>query len=167
MDANAAVILAGLIVESFFETEANNTIATANPVSPSGTNVIASIGSSSDTDYFKVQLLTGKTLTSVMTPGASSADYDLFVYNAAGVQIGASERGAGLADTVTVSNSGTASELRYVRVKYYSGGTGTSSKQIPAQAELVRRSEAPRSAEGRMQRFLLLVVKLQDQPQRA
>ncbi|UUZ48142.1 hypothetical protein LP420_35355 [Massilia sp. B-10] len=65
----------------------------------------------------------------MMTPGASSADYDLFVYNAAGVQIGASERGAGLADTVTVSNSGTASELRYVRVKYYSGGTGTSASK--------------------------------------
>jgi serine protease len=125
VDATAAVIAASVIVESFFETEANNTTATANPVSPSGTNVIANIGSTTDTDYFKVQLPAGKTLTSVMTPGSGSADYDLFVYNAAGTQIGVSERGAGLSDTVTVTNTGAATDTRYVRVKYYSGGTGS------------------------------------------
>jgi len=125
VDANAAVIAAGVIVEGFFETESNNTIATANPVSPSGTLVLANLATSTDTDYFKVQLPAGKTLTSVMTPGTGSADYDLYVYNAAGTQIGASERGAGLADTVSVTNTGAVTDTRYVRVKYYSGGTGS------------------------------------------
>jgi len=126
VDATAAVFAAGEIVEGFFETEPNNTIATANPVSYSGTLVLANLASVTDTDYFKVQLPAGKTLTAVMTPGTSSADYDLYVYNAAGTQIGSSERGAGLTDTVSVTNTGSATDPRYVRVKYYSGGTGSS-----------------------------------------
>ncbi|HEY0061185.1 MAG TPA: S8 family peptidase [Telluria sp.] len=125
VDANAAVIAAGVVVEGFFETEGNNTIATANPVGSSGTSVIANIGSASDTDYFRVQLPAGKTLSSVMVPGTSSADYDLYVYNAAGTQIGVSERGAGLSDTVTVTNTGAVADTRYVRVKYYGGGSGS------------------------------------------
>ena len=57
------------------------------------------------------------------TPNASS-DYDLFVYNSNGSLIGRSERGRGLVDTVSVTNTGSGTLTRYVRVVFYSGGTG-------------------------------------------
>ena len=60
-----------------------------------------------------------------MTPGLSTADYDLYIYNSAGTQLAKSENGAGAVDTASVSNTTTATSARYVRVKYYSGGTGS------------------------------------------
>jgi serine protease len=109
------------------ETESNNTTATANSVTVSGTVMNGNMGSTTDTDYFVVQLPAGKTLTSTMTPGSSTADYDLYVYNSNGSQIGASENAAGAVDSVAVTNTGTSTFARYVRVKYYSGGTGATS----------------------------------------
>ncbi|MGH8854951.1 MAG: peptidase S8, partial [Telluria sp.] len=89
-----------------------------------GTTVNGNMGSSSDTDYFRVDLPVGKTLSSVLTPTAGTADYDLYVYNSAGTQLGKSENGAGAVDTVNSANTGTSTAIRYVRVVYYSGGTG-------------------------------------------
>jgi serine protease len=105
------------------ETESNNTTATANAVTVSGTTMNGNMGSTTDTDYFVVQLPAGKTLSSVLTPGAGK-DYDLFVYNSAGTQIGKSENGTGAVDSVSVTNTGTSTFARYIRVVYYSGGTG-------------------------------------------
>jgi len=109
------------------ETESNNTISTANAVSTSGTVVNGSMSASTDTDYFVVQLPAGKTLTATMTPGSSTADYDLYIYNSAGTQLAYSEKSAGAVDSASVSNTTTATSARYVRVKYYSGGTGSTS----------------------------------------
>ncbi len=106
------------------EVEANNTTATANSVTVSGTVVNGNMGSSTDTDYFVVQLPAGRTLSSTLTAGSSAADYDLYVYNSNGSQIGASENPAGQSDGVSVTNTGTSTFARYVRVVFYSGGTG-------------------------------------------
>jgi serine protease len=81
------------------------------------------MGSTTDTDYFLVQLPAGKTLSSVLTPGAGK-DYDLYVYNSSGTQLGRSVNGAGSIDSVTLTNTGGTTAARYVRVVYYSGGTG-------------------------------------------
>jgi serine protease len=108
------------------ETESNNTISTANAVSTTGTTVNGSMASTTDTDYFVVQVPAGKTLSATMTPNASS-DYDLYIYNSAGTQLAASENGAGSADAASSANTGTATAARYVRVVYYSGGTGATS----------------------------------------
>jgi serine protease len=108
------------------ETESNNTIGTANSVTTSGTTVNGTMGSSTDTDYFLVQLPAGKTLSSVMTPNSSS-DYDLYIYNSAGTQITSSTNGTGTADSTSVINNGTTTAAVYVRVVYYSGGTGSTS----------------------------------------
>ena len=107
------------------ETESNNTISTANAVSTSGTTVNGTMSASTDSDYFVVQLPAGKTLTASMTPGLSTADYDLYIYNSAGTQLAYSEKSAGATDSASVTNSTTATSARYVRVKYYSGGTGS------------------------------------------
>jgi serine protease len=108
------------------ETESNNTLGTANSVTTSGTTVNGTMGSSSDTDYFVVQLPAGKTLTATMTPNSTS-DYDLYIYNSAGTQLSYSENGTGSADTATSSNTGSTTVARYVRVVYYAGGTGSTS----------------------------------------
>jgi len=105
------------------ETESNNTLATANSVTTSGTTINGSLSASSDSDYFVVQVPAGKTLSAVMTPNSSS-DYDLAIYNSAGTRLALSENGSGAADSTSISNTSTAASPRYVRVYYYSGGTG-------------------------------------------
>jgi len=129
VDATAAVAAASGATPApgptISESESNNTISTADAVSTSGTTVNGNMGSSTDSDYFVVQLPAGKTLTASMTPGLSTADYDLYIYNSAGTQLAYSEKGAGAVDSASVTNSTTATSARYVRVKYYSGGTGS------------------------------------------
>jgi serine protease len=126
VDASAAVDAATTVTPTgptISETESNNTLATANSVTTTGTTVNGAFSTSSDTDYFVVQLPTGKTLTATMTPNASS-DYDVYIYNSAGTQLAKSENGTGAVDSATSANTGTATAARYVRVVYYSGGTG-------------------------------------------
>jgi serine protease len=108
---------------SIAETEPNNSRTAAQSIATANTTVNGTMGSSSDTDYYRLSLPAGRTLTATLTPNASS-DYDLFVYNSNGQLIGSSERGTGLVDTVAVSNTGTGALVRYVRVVYWSGGTG-------------------------------------------
>ena len=84
------------------------------------------MGSTTDTDYFRVDLPAGKTLSSVLTPNGSS-DYDLYVYNSSGTLLGKSENGTGAVDSYNTTNTGTTTSTRYVRVVYYSGGTGSTS----------------------------------------
>ena len=109
------------------EVESNNTMGTANSVTTSGTLVNGTMGTTTDNDYFLVQLPAGKTLSATMTPGTTTADYDLYVYNSAGSQLGSSLNGAGQVDSVSTTNTGTGTLARYVRVRYYSGGTGSTS----------------------------------------
>eukprot|EP01114_Cavostelium_apophysatum_P016155 TRINITY_DN4542_c0_g3_i1.p1 TRINITY_DN4542_c0_g3~~TRINITY_DN4542_c0_g3_i1.p1 ORF type:complete len:595 (-),score=147.13 TRINITY_DN4542_c0_g3_i1:374-2158(-) len=131
VDATAAVNAAlGTTVPTgptISETESNNTTGTGNLISTTGTTVNGNLGSTTDTDYFRVDLPAGKTLSATMTPGSTSADYDLYMYNASGTQVSASENGAGSADTVSNANTGSSTSTRYVRVVYYSGGTGSTS----------------------------------------
>jgi len=116
--------IASVVTPPNNETEPNDNIGTANAVATAGT-WNGTMGSSSDSDYFVVQLPAGATLSATLTPNGSS-DYDLYIYNASGTQLAASEKGTGAVDTASVSNTGTATSARYVRVKYYSGSTGTS-----------------------------------------
>jgi serine protease len=105
------------------EAEPNNSRSAAQLVSTDNTTVNGTMGSSSDTDYYRMTLPAGGTLVATLTPNASS-DYDLYVYNSNGSLIGRSERGTGLVDSVTVTNTGSSAFVRYIRVVYYSGGTG-------------------------------------------
>jgi serine protease len=129
VDASAAVDAATGTVTTgptISETESNNTIGTANSIATTGTTVNGTMSSTSDTDFFVVQLPAGKTLTATMTPNASS-DYDLYIYNSAGTLLSYSENGAGSVDAASSSNTGSTTSARYARVVYYSGGTGSTS----------------------------------------
>jgi len=106
------------------ETEPNNSRSAAQAISTANTTVNGTMSSSSDTDYFSVSLPAGRTLTATLTPNASS-DYDLYIYNSNGTLIARSERGTGLVDSASVTNTGSGAIARYVRVVYYAGGTGS------------------------------------------
>jgi serine protease len=135
VDAAAAVAAAsGATAPTISETESNNTISTANAISTSGTTVNGTMSASTDSDYFVIQLPPGKTLTATMTPGLSTADYDVYSYNSAGTQLTASENGAGATDTASVVNNGSTTAPVYVRVKYYSGGTGSTNGKYTLKA---------------------------------
>lgn len=114
--------IASVVTPGNNETEPNDNIGTANTVAAAGT-WNGAMGSSTDGDYFLVNLPAGKTLTATLTPNATS-DYDLYIYNASGTQLAASEKSVGVVDSASVSNTGTTASARYVRVKFYSGGTG-------------------------------------------
>jgi serine protease len=105
------------------EVEPNNSRSASQPIAAANTTVNGTMSSSTDTDFFSLSLPAGKTLTATLTPNTSS-DYDLYVYNSVGTLIGRSERSTGLVDAVTVSNTSTGALTRYVRVVYFSGGTG-------------------------------------------
>jgi serine protease len=108
------------------ESEANNTIATADPVTPVNASVTGNLGTTTDSDYFRVDLPAGKTLKASLSAVLATANYDLQLYNSAGKQLGASVNRAGVADTATFANTSTSTAVLYLRVLYASGGTGTS-----------------------------------------
>ena len=58
--------------------------------------------------------------------GVATANYDLYVYDGAGRQLGGSLNRAGVADTLALSYIGIGTAVIYLRVRYVSGGTGTS-----------------------------------------
>lgn len=123
IDAAAGTGTGGGTGPTATEVESNNTVATANSVTTTGTTVNGTLSSTSDTDYFVVQVPAGKTLSATMTPNASS-DYDLYIYNSAGTQLASSTKSTGVVESASVTNTATAASPRYVRVIYYSGGTG-------------------------------------------
>jgi serine protease len=128
VDANAAVDAAlggggGGGGNAVAETESNDALGSAQFVSVNPATVSGSISSGSDTDFYAVTLSAGATLTATLTP-PSTADYDLYVYDSAGSQIGSSINGTGAVDSVSLMNTGFADETRYVRVVYYSGAAG-------------------------------------------
>ncbi|ACB32616.1 peptidase S8 and S53 subtilisin kexin sedolisin [Leptothrix cholodnii SP-6] len=105
------------------EVESNHARSSAQAISANPAQVNATIGSTSDTDYFRVTLAAGRTLVATLAPNAGS-DYDLYAYNAAGTRVASSVLGTGAVDTVSVRNAGTGATTVYVRVLRYSGGTG-------------------------------------------
>ena len=127
VNASAAVDAAGGGVApppppSGNEVEPNNSTGTAQAVTQ-GTTINGTMASGSDTDFFKVSVPAGRTLSSTLTPNSAS-DYDLYIYNSAGTQVARSIRATGLVDSANVSNGGDAAATYYVRVRFYSGGSG-------------------------------------------
>jgi serine protease len=128
VDAAAAVTsvtaTVAVVAPTQNEVESNNYISNANAVAASGTIVNGSLSTTTDNDYFVVQVPAGKTLTATLTQGSTALDYDLYAYNASGMQLAQSTNGAGVSDAVSVANTATATQARYIRVRYHAGGAG-------------------------------------------
>lgn len=127
LDAYAAVqaISGGTPPAGINEVEPNNAMSQTQALAAPNT-VNGSMAASTDQDWYSLDLPAGKTLSATLTSNGSS-DYDLYVYNSNGTLIGSSENGTGAVDKVTVTNTGSSTFKRYVKVVYYSGGTGSSS----------------------------------------
>ena len=106
------------------EVENNKTRQTAQLVSPNPALVNGTLSSTSDTDYYRVTLAGGKTLTATLT-GPAGANYNLYLYNANGTLVASSTQGTGAVETATFANTGSAAATVYARVVYASGGTGS------------------------------------------
>ncbi|RVU49650.1 M14 family metallopeptidase [Rubrivivax rivuli] len=116
------------VVTQLPEVESNGRPALAQTVSVFPSLVNATMDTPerserSDTDFFRIELGAGKTLTAVMTPNAGG-DYNVELLNSAGQRLAANFLGTGQVETVSYSNTGAASMTVYVRVGYGSGGKG-------------------------------------------
>ncbi|MFN5049042.1 S8 family serine peptidase, partial [Roseateles sp.] len=131
LDANAAitaVLGGGGGGSTVNEAEPNNGLSAAQRISAPAT-VSGGISASTDTDYYRIDLPAGRTLTATLGQGAT-LDYDLFLYNASGSQLRASENPAGQSDSLSFANGGSATVTLYVRVLHYSGGAGSYSLSL-------------------------------------
>ena len=112
--------------------EPNETQATAATISSGVTNS-AAISTSTDIDYYKI--VTTATSNNVFNlVGPSGVDYDLYVYNSAGTQIGSSLGGTAT-ETVTLNNQ--AAGTYYVKVIGYNGANSQTCYTIKATATTV------------------------------
>jgi serine protease len=121
---NAVTSTVAVLPPAQNEVEANNFISNANAVSVAGTVVNGSLSATTDTDYFVVQVPAGKTLSATLSQGSSALDYDLYAYNGTGSQLALSTNGVGAGDALSVANTATTTQARYVRVRYHAGGAG-------------------------------------------
>jgi hypothetical protein len=107
------------------EVEPNNSIAAANVAADNVTKIVGYVASSTDNDYFKVNVGAGKTLKVVMTgPTGTGYDYDLYFYNAAGTVL-ARGTGSTTSETVSWANTSGAGTAVYVAVIRYAGSSTT------------------------------------------
>ncbi|MFY7867312.1 S8 family peptidase [Roseateles sp.] len=124
LDAQAAVVAigGGTTVPTVDEVEPNNSMAQANVVSAPRT-VRAVLGNSSDTDYFRISLPAGRTLTVNLPMPNASTDYDLTLRNSAGTSLAVSEKDRGLTDSISYRNTGTTAQTLFVQVRFYAGSS--------------------------------------------
>jgi hypothetical protein len=102
----------------------NDSTATAQPIPNANTIVNAAMSSGTDSDYTRVSLPGGRTLSATLIPNPNS-DYDLELYDSSGTLVAASRAGTGIVDVATFTNFGRLSATYFVRAFYYSGGTGS------------------------------------------
>ena len=98
---------------TYNEVESNGSTRTANVISDNVTRIVAFIGTSTDQDYFKINVAAGRTVTVNMTGPAR--DYDLYLLRSSGTTLKTSA-GAGSTESVTFTNTGTTTATYYIRV---------------------------------------------------
>ena len=108
---------------TYTEVESNNSTSTANLVADTVTKIIGYIGSSTDKDYFKINITPGHTATLAMT-GPSGVDYDLYLLNSSGRTL-KSSTGSTATESITYANTSKTAKVFYLYVKSYSGSSTT------------------------------------------
>ena len=112
--------------------EPNETQAAAAAITSGVTNS-AAITTATDIDYFKITTTATSNIAYNLV-GPTDVDYDLYVYNSAGTQIGS---GAGSTATETVSLTSQAAGTYYIKVMGYSGANSATCYTIKATATVV------------------------------
>jgi len=124
VNARAAVDAATGSPPGVAEVGPNDSIAQAQAINNANTIVNASMSSTSDNDYTRVSVPSGRWLSATLIPNPNS-DYDLDIYDGSGTLVAASRAGNGVVDVATFRNISRGVATYYVRAYYYSGGTGT------------------------------------------
>lgn len=126
VDATAAVtnvFLGSSLPTEVAETEANNTLATAQLLGAGPVKVRGSMASGTDVDVYKLSVPAGATLKARLISNMTS-NYNLDLRNGAGTVLVSSARGAGMADAVSWRNATAAAVNVYARVAFASGSVG-------------------------------------------
>ncbi len=113
-------------VTAVTETTSNNNSASgAQVVTVNPASVTGSISSSSDTDYYRLSLGAGKTLTATLAmPATANFDLRLYASNGSTQLTSSASTTAGAAEKITYTNTAAAAVNVYVRV-LRSSGTGS------------------------------------------
>ena len=112
--------------------EPNETLSAAIAITSGVTNS-AAISTSTDIDYYKITTTATSNIVYNLV-GPSGVDYDLYIYNSAGTQIGSS---LGTTATETVSLSSQATGTYYIKIIGYSGANSATCYTIKATATTV------------------------------
>ncbi len=112
--------------------EPNETQATAAAIS-SGVANSAAISTTTDVDYYKITTSAVSNIVYTLA-GPSGVDYDLFIYNSAGTQLGSSESGTAN-ESVSLTNQ--AAGTYYIKVFGYNGANSATCYTITATATIV------------------------------
>ena len=108
---------------TFNEMESNNSTGTANVVADTVTKIVGYMGSTTDLDYFKVNVQPGKSITINMT-GPTGVDYDLYFLNSSGTTL-KSSLGSTATETITYANTSATATVFYIKVLAYAGSSTT------------------------------------------
>ena len=108
---------------TYNEVENNGTTRTANVIADTVTKIMGYIGTSTDQDYFKINVAAGRTVTVSMTGPAK--DYDLYLLSSSGTTLKTSAN-VGATESVTYTNSGTTTATYYIKVVAFGGAYTTS-----------------------------------------
>ena len=98
---------------TYNEVENNGTTSIANVITDSVTTIMGYIGTSTDKDYFRINVAGGRTVTVSMTGPAK--DYDLFLLSASGTTLRTSAN-IGATESVTYKNTGTVTATYFIKV---------------------------------------------------
>ena len=103
---------------TYYEVESNGTTAAANAVADTVTTILGTIGTSTDQDFFKINVGAGRTVTVNMTGPAK--DYDLYLLSSTGATLKTSA-GATSTESVTYKNTATTAKVFYIKVVGFGG----------------------------------------------
>jgi len=108
------------------EVEPNGARSSANTLS-NGVNLTGYVGTSTDSDYFKISIGPRKTVT-ITLQVPYDKDYDLKLYDSSGYTLKSSTKDTGISELITYQNTSSSyTRTYYIRVYGYSGAYSTTS----------------------------------------
>ncbi|MDD5321663.1 MAG: M36 family metallopeptidase [Methylococcales bacterium] len=110
--------IGGTTPTTFNEVERNDSTGSANVIANNVNRIVAYIGTSTDRDYFKINVAAGRTVTVNMT--GPTRDYDLYLLRSTGTTLKTSAN-TGSTESVSFTNTGTATATYYIRVIGFGG----------------------------------------------
>lgn len=124
VDAGAAVTAIGTQTTSqVTEAEPNDNRGTSQLLASLPASLSGHLASTSDVDFAKVRVPAGRTLIVTLTPVAT-ANPNLHLFDASGVELARSTRKLGLAETITYTNGSASTVTWHIRSRYATGDVG-------------------------------------------